>query len=37
MLVTNVLYCLMGTAKVEPWNDIQAEEAVKWRSTTGEI
>lgn len=38
VLVTNVLYCLLGTATVQPWNDLKAlndEEAVKWKSTTG--
>lgn len=38
VLVTNVLYCFLGTATVQPWNDLKAlndEEAVRWKSTTG--
>ncbi|XP_054284537.1 putative inorganic phosphate cotransporter isoform X1 [Macrosteles quadrilineatus] len=36
VLITNVLYCFMGAAKVQPWNDIESstnEEAVKWKSS----
>ncbi|XP_046663298.1 putative inorganic phosphate cotransporter isoform X2 [Homalodisca vitripennis] len=36
VLITNVLYCIMGTAVIQPWNDPTGtqEETVKWKSTT---
>lgn len=38
VMITNVIYIMFGSARIQPWNDLRTisdDEAVKWKAASG--